>query len=154
MKNPLSVFPQRLRSRIPGVWKSMVDLESEMNQWLQSPFNSMEEESRFGYAPACNLKENAKEYTLQFDLPGVKRDEIKIEVENNRLTITGEREEKKEEKDSKHFLTECCYGSFMRSLALPMAVDEDKIDAKHEDGVLTIKIPKAESSKAKTVKIH
>lgn len=100
------------------------------------------------------MTENNKEYILQFDLPGVKRDDVTIEIENNRLIISGERKLKEEQKDTRHFLSESYYGSFMRSFALPSMVDDEKVDATYEDGVLTIKIPKSEMSKAKAIKVH
>lgn len=158
MKNPLTtIFPQQFRRNMPSALQTMKEMENEMERWFrQSPFslNLADEYEKFDFAPACNVKENGKEYILQFDIPGIKKDDVKIEIESNRLTVSGERKEKKEEKDAKHFLSEAYYGSFVRSFNLPSAVDENKVDAHYEDGVLTIKIPKLEISKAKEVKVH
>lgn len=158
MRNPfMSMLPQRIRRHPPSALLPFRDIENEMGRWLfQSPFslNWPGEYEDFDFAPACNMTENGKEYTLQFDVPGIKKEDIKIELENNRLTVSGERRQKKEESDEKHFRSEVGYGSFMRSFTLPTAVDENKIDAQQENGVLTVKIPKATTTKAKEVKVH
>lgn len=167
MKNPLSTLPQKLRRRsVPSALSSfgtfgslsplraMAELENEMDRWLTSSYAWPEEIEGIDFAPSCTLKETDKEYIVQFDIPGVKKEDVKIEIENNRLTVSGDRSEKKEEKDAKHFLSETRYGSFMRSFGLPATVDENKVDAHYEDGVLTVKVAKTATSKAKEVKIQ
>ena len=155
MKNPLVTFPQRLRNRMPSAFRTLVEMENEMDRWLQqSPMDWPVEYNGFDFSPSCDIKENDKEFIVKFDIPGVKKDQVSIEIENNRLTVSGERKEEKEEKDEKHFLSETYHGSFMRSFNLPSAVDEDKVDAKYQDGVLTIKVPKTEVAKSKKVKIQ
>lgn len=154
MKNPLVSSPSRsLRQSMLPTLRSLADIENEMDRWMSG---SLLPESYEGYdfSPSCNVKETAKEYLVQFDIPGIKKEDVKIELDNNRLTVSGERKEKKEEKDSKSFFSESFYGSFMRSFALPKTVDEAKVDASYEDGVLTIKIPKTQTSNAKEIKIH
>lgn len=167
MKNPLSTLPQKLRRRSASSslspfssfgsrspFRAIAELENEMDRWLSSSYAWPEEIEGIDFAPSCTLKETDKEYIVEFDIPGVKKEDVKIEIENNRLTVSGERSEKKEEKDAKHFLSETSYGSFMRSFSLPTAVDENKIDAHYEAGVLTVKVPKTATSKAKEVKIQ
>lgn len=151
MKNPLTTF----RRRIPGSFQSLRDMENEMERlFRQSPFDWGSEFDEMGFAPACTIKENKKEFLYKLDIPGIKKDDVKIEFENNRLTISGERKEEKEEKDARHYLSETYYGSFVRSFNVPGSIDEDKIDAHYEDGVLTVKVPKLEATKAKEVKVH
>lgn len=158
MKNPLTtMLPQRIRSRSLSPLsplRAFAELENEMDRLMQSSFAWPMEAEKFDFSPACNFKETNKEYIVQFDIPGVKKDDVKIEIENNCLVVNGERGEKKEEKDARHFLTETYYGSFMRSFNLPTSVDENKVDAHYEDGVLTITVPKLHTSKAKEVKIQ
>lgn len=156
MKNPLAtVIPNRLRQRMPSAFRAMTELENEMDRWFrESPLDWDTSYEGYDFSPACNVKESGKEYVLEFDIPGIKKEDVKIEIDNNRLLISGERKEKKEEKDSKHFLSESYYGSFMRSFNLPTTVNENQIDAHYEDGVLTVKVPKLQTSKAKEVKIH
>lgn len=157
MKNPLTAFPQRLRQRMPNTFRNMAEWENELDRWLQESFSWTgwpEKYEGFDFMPTCNLKETNKEYIIQFDVPGVKKEDVKIEVENNRLTISGERKEKREEKTAKHFFSESYFGSFMRSFNLPSTIDESMINATYEDGVLTIAVPKQQTSKAKEVKIQ
>jgi HSP20 family protein len=139
---------------MPSLARTMAEMENEMDRWMQASGRWPEEMERLAFTPTCNFKENDKEYIVQFDIPGVKKDEVKIEIQNNRLTVSGERKERKEEKDAKHFLSEAYYGSFMRSFSLPAELDESKVDAHYEDGVLTIKVPKTAVTKAKEVKIQ
>lgn len=159
MKNPLTLFPQRLRTHTMGPFRALAELENEMDRWMSgsigsSPMRWSEETEKSDFAPACNFKETNKDYIIQFDIPGVKKGDVKIEIENNRLMVSGERSDKKEEKDARHVLTETYYGTFMRSFNLPIAVDENKVDAHYEDGVLTITVPKLHSTKAKEIKIQ
>ncbi len=158
MKNPLAtLFPQGSHRRAPAALQAFREMENEMERWFRlSPFalGWADDYKGFDFAPVCNINENGKGYTIQFDIPGIKKDDVKIEIENNRLTVSGERKMKKEDKDEKHFLSEASYGSFMRTFTLPSAVDDNKVSAHYEDGVLTIKIPKLETSKAKEVKVH
>jgi HSP20 family protein len=139
---------------MPSLVKAMAEMENEMDRWMQASGRWPEAVEGMAYTPTCNFKESDKEYILQFDIPGVKKDEVKIEIQNNRLTVSGERKDSKEEKDAKHFLAETYFGSFMRSFTLPTEVDENKVDAHYEDGVLTIKVSKTAISKTKEIKIH
>lgn len=155
MKNSLSNLPQRVRRHTPTAFRSFSDMENEMERWIEQTRREwVNDYQGTDFVPACNLKENAKEYIIEFDIPGVRKENVKIEIENNRLTVSGERQQKNESKDVKEFFSENFYGSFMRSFQLSSAVDENKVDAHYEDGVLTIKVPKLQSSKAKEVKIH
>lgn len=154
MKNPLAILPQRSRLGISNIARAMAEMEHEMDRMIKSSLRTPAGVESIGFAPICNIKENDKEYIVQFDIPGVKKDEIKIQLADNRITVSGERKEQKEEKDVRHFLSETYYGSFMRSFDLPREADESKVDALCEDGVLTIKIKKNVALKSKEIKIH
>lgn len=158
MKNPLTTaFPQRMRTRLNSPMQVFKDMENEMERWFgQSPFTSnwSNEIDGFEFSPDCNIRESDNSYILQFDIPGIKKEDVKIEIESNRLTVSGERKKRKKEKDEKRFLSESYYGTFMRSFTLPSAIDENKVDAQYEDGVLTVKIPKIETSRSREVKVH
>ncbi|RUV74825.1 MAG: Hsp20/alpha crystallin family protein [Mesorhizobium sp.] len=100
-------------------------------------------------APAMDLVEKEKEYEVTAELPGIDEKNVEIKLANHTLTIKGEKEEKKEEKQKDYHLSERRYGSFQRSFALPEGVDADKIEANFAKGVLTVKLPKtAEAQKA------
>ncbi|WP_281951578.1 Hsp20/alpha crystallin family protein [Nitrosophilus kaiyonis] len=96
------------------------------------------------WAPAVNEKEDEKAYYVEVDLPGVKKEDIKVEVKDNVLSISGERKFKKEEKDKGYIRTESFFGKFERRFTLPNDADAEKIEAKVEDGVLHLTIPKVE----------
>lgn len=100
-------------------------------------------------APAMDLVEKDKEYEITAELPGLDEKNVEITLSNHTLTIKGEKQEKKEEKDKDYYLSERRYGSFQRSFHVPEGVDADKIDASFTKGVLTVKLPKtAEAQKA------
>lgn len=106
-------------------------------------------------SPSVEVNETKNMYTMKFDLPGVPKDQIKIDLHDNMLTVSGERrEEKKEEdKDKKTFLSEVSYGSFMRSFTFPEGVDAERTEAKFENGVLSLSIPKKEGNSKRQITI-
>ncbi|MCX7699197.1 MAG: Hsp20/alpha crystallin family protein [Candidatus Goldbacteria bacterium] len=105
--------------------------------------------------PAVDIVEDKDKYVLKADIPGLKQDDIKVEVDDGVLKIYGERkhEKKEEDKDKKYHYYERSYGAFERRFVLPSDSDVDKIDAKYENGVLEIQIPKTESKKPKEIKV-
>lgn len=105
------------------------------------------------WAPSVDITEDEKEYVLKADLPEVKKEDVKVSVENGVLSITGERKFEKEEKDKKYHRIERSYGSFLRSFTLPDAADGAKVSAEFKDGVLKVHLPKTEKSKPKTVEV-
>ena len=119
------------------------------------PFGERESLSIADWTPSCNVSESADEYRIEAELPGVKQDDLEVNVENRVLTLRGERKEKKEEKGKKYHRVESSYGSFMRSFSLPDDADEDKVAAEYKDGLLTVRIPRTEPkhSKARSVEV-
>jgi len=101
----------------------------------------------FKYYPHIDISEDEKNIYVEAEVPGVKKEDIKITLQDNILTITGEK--KKEEKDSKRnfFRSERAYGSFTRSFTLPDDINPDSVDAKFENGILNIKISRTEKKK-------
>ncbi len=153
MKNSLIASPQRaLRQSMLPALRSLSEIEQEMDRLLSGSFPTSYE--GYDFSPSCNVKENAKEYIVQFDIPGIKKEDVQIELADNRLTVCGERKENKEEKDSKSYFSESFFGSFTRSFNLPSSVDSNKVDASYADGVLTVKIPKSQATNVKEIKIH
>jgi len=103
------------------------------------------------WTPLVDIKEAEGEFKVKVDLPGMKKEDINIEVENNRLAISGERKFEQEEKREDYHFVERSYGRFYRAFTLPASVQADKIDAKYHDGVLEISLPKREEVKPKKV---
>jgi HSP20 family protein len=104
------------------------------------------------FSPAVDIAEEDDQYLVKVELPGVSKDDVKITMEGNLLTISGEKKGQKETKKNYHAL-ERSYGSFSRSFTLPTTVQGDKVAAEYKDGVLTINLPKAEEAKRKQIEV-
>lgn len=115
-----------------------------MNRLLQSA-DSAPEGPAVDFFPAVNTREADDAYYIEVDLPGVRKEDINIDVKDNLLTISGERVIEEERKEDDFYRIESQYGTFERSFSLPEDVDAEKIEAEAKDGVLTVKIPKAQS---------
>ncbi len=102
--------------------------------------------------PSANFAETDKEFRIELAAPGLKRKDFKVEVDNHTLTVSSEKEEEKEDVGDDYSRKEYSYNSFCRSFSLPENVNEDKVDAKYEDGVLKIHIPKKEVTSKKARK--
>ncbi|MES2560465.1 MAG: Hsp20/alpha crystallin family protein [Bacteroidota bacterium] len=102
------------------------------------------------FTPRTDVIETAQSFELHVSLPGVKKEDVKIDVDGDRLTISGERKTKEENKDEKNHLVESFYGKFSRSFNLPENVDKQNIGAALTDGILTLSIPKVEVKDNKT----
>ena len=99
--------------------------------------------------PAVNIKETDKDFMIELAAPGLVKDDFKIDVDNDVLSISCEKEKKDEDKDNNYVRREFSYCSFKRTFSLPESANVEKIKAKHKDGILTIDIPKKEEAKAK-----
>ena len=132
----------------------------ERTGFLPDVFDDLLLDREFGFSkkmtPEVDVTEKEDRYLVKADLPGMKQEDIKVNLEDNVLTISGERKEEKDEKDEKkhYHYYERRYGSFARSFTLPNTVKTDEIKAKYEKGVLHIEIPKAEAKKPKEIKVE
>jgi HSP20 family protein len=119
------------------------ELEKRLLGAVNVPAES-EKEVVNAFVPTVNTREDENAYVVEVDLPGVKKEDIKVNIdpEKRTLSISGERKFKEEVKKEDYYKIESSYGKFMRTFSLPENVDADNIDAKTEDGVLTITIPK------------
>ena len=105
-------------------------------------------------APETDVVETEREIMVHVEMPGLKRDNIEVDVENNVLTIRGEkREERTEGQEGRFHLAERRYGTFARSFVLPRDVDSDNIEASFEDGVLSVRIPKSERARRRKIDV-
>lgn len=105
-------------------------------------------------SPPCDVQETEGHYVLSLDLPGLKKDEIKIELLDTELVVSGERKKETQSASGESRRTERFYGRFERRFSLPAQVDANSIEAEYEDGVLSLVIPKAEAVKPKQIKIE
>jgi len=106
-------------------------------------------------APDADVVETQNEIRVTLEMPGMKADDIDIDLENNVLTIRGEKLEERSEEDEQHtwHLSERRYGQFSRSFILPRDVDQEQIEARFDEGVLTVEIPKSEKAKRRRIEI-
>jgi len=105
------------------------------------------------WTPAVDIEEREDAYSVKVELPGVSKEDVKITLESNTLTIRGDKKQEKEEKGKNYHRVERSYGSFQRSFALPSTVKAEKIDASYKDGILEITLPKAEEAKPKQIEV-
>lgn len=105
------------------------------------------------WMPAIDVAETDDEYVVKVELPGVNKDDVRITVQENILTVRGEKKRENERKESNFHRVERSYGSFQRSFTLPTTVRADKIDATYKEGLLTITLPKAEEAKPKAIDV-
>lgn len=107
------------------------------------------------FQPRADIEEHTNHFMLSFDLPGMKEDEINIEVKDNSLTVSGERvRENKSDDDKYHKSYERVHGSFMRTFTLPANLNSEEIEANYDDGVLHVLIPKKGTESTSTVKVQ
>lgn len=142
--------------------RPMTSLSRFLSDWPTSLFDrdfldveSGRSPARLGVnVPSVNIKETPKEYILEVAAPGLERKDFNIEVDNRTLTISAEKEEKKEEKseDNGYSRREYSFNSFSRSFTLPEDTKEGSIDAKYENGILKLTLPKSKEGTSKTVK--
>lgn len=131
---------------------------SDFDEWFRHPFAGLPSLSQFfnnlsevfpgvtGYKLAVDVHEDKDAYHASFEVPGVKKEDVKIELNNGMLTVSAEKREKNGDNESSHSLT--------RSISVPDGVNADTISAKLEDGVLRVTLPKAEHSKPRTITLN
>ncbi len=131
----------------PTTWD---DFLKPWNDWFSNgPFSS-----KPVTIPAVNITDAKDQFQLTVAAPGLNKQDFKIDVDGNMLTISCEKEENKEEKDSRHTRKEYNYRSFSRTFTLPETVAKDKIEASYTDGILKVSLPKKEEAKKSTISQH
>jgi HSP20 family protein len=130
----------RRTERIPSLFEGFFN--KPWNDWFDEGFSA-----RVMNMPAVNITEKKDDYLISMAAPGLKKEDFKIDVEGNMITISSEKEEENEEKEERYTRKEYSYSSFERSFTLPDEVNKDKIDAHYQDGVLELVLPKKEEAK-------
>lgn len=136
--------------------RELNSLQSEMNRLFNTFFDAPtggDGGSMRRWIPAMDLMEAEQHYVLKADLPGLTEDDINIELENNVLTVSGDRKAEQEQKGEGYYRVERAFGTFARTLTLPEGVDPDGIAASFDSGVLEVRIPKPEETKPRRVSI-
>lgn len=121
------------------------------SRWPRMPGESAG--TKFEWSPTADISETEKEYLVKADLPGVKREDVKITLQDGVITIEGERRQKRDEKSEKTHRVEAFYGVFSRSFTVPEDADAGNVRAESKDGVLYVHVPKLKLEKPKPVEI-
>ncbi len=117
------------------------DIFEDFERRLYTPFK------HDGFIPAANITENEKSFDIEIAAPGLKKEDFKINLENNVLTVSTEKEAEKKEETKNYTRKEFVYGSFCRSFTMPKTVETDQIKASYENGILKLELPKKEETK-------
>jgi HSP20 family protein len=142
--------------------RELLDMEREFNRMFRSlsgrfGFGNGEETEReyenAVWSPLSDIYEDKDNFVLTMDLPGIKKEDVKISYVDGQLHISGERKQEKESKNGKYHRVERNFGKYFRSFTLPNKIKHDKIDASFKDGQLIVTIPKAEEAKPKEIDI-
>ena len=142
-----------MRSLMP--WTGMTSLKNEMER-LFDRFAELkwDEFSPLGeWAPSMDVSETKDAVVVKAEVPGMESKDIAISLQEQLLTIKGEKKQEKEEKDERHHRVERSYGAFTRSIRLPVAVDGSKVTAAVKNGLLTVTLPKTAAAKGTTIPI-
>ncbi|HET8864291.1 MAG TPA: Hsp20/alpha crystallin family protein [Gracilimonas sp.] len=132
-----------------------VDLHSKnFSDILDEFFNESLNYRKDSFMPSVDISETENEFEVSVALPGMKKEDINVDLENGRLSISGERKFENEENGKNFHRVESSFGSFNRSFQLPDTIDEDSIEAKYNNGVLNITIAKSEEKVKKQIKIN
>ena len=131
-------------------------LQDRMNRLFRETQGNSQDESltSSSFAPAVDVYEDEHNVTLKIEVPGIEEKDIDVRLENNTLTVHGERKIEKEEKEENYRRVERQYGSFTRTFNLPPTVDAEKVQADYDKGVLKITLPKKAEAKPKQIKVN
>lgn len=138
-------------------FSELEDISNRLNQIFGRPATSDVADQQMlklaDWAPSVDISETDKAYVIKAEIPEVRKEDVKVTVDNGMITIQGERKMEKEEKGKKFHRIERSYGSFLRSFRLPDGVDESKAKAEFKDGMLNVTLPKSEKAKTRAVEV-
>jgi HSP20 family protein len=135
----------------------ILSMQREINRMFDTFFRGgLSDETALApsaWSPAVDIAEHDNEYVVKMEIPGVDKGDVKITMRDGVLTVSGEKKSEKESKGSSYHRVERSYGTFERSFSLPSSVKADNIDAVFKDGILSITLPKSETSKPKQIEV-
>ncbi len=150
----MAIQPYRTRTVSP--WRELDEMTNRLSRMFDDGVTASSE-GRSAWLPAVNVEETRDELVLTAELPGMRREDVEIELENNVLTLSGQKEETRTqggEEERRFHLWERRWGSFQRSFTLPRTVRGDEISATFQDGVLRIHMPKAPEARGRKIEIR
>lgn len=136
---------------------SVFSLPRELDRWMDEALGGVQYargENLRTWFPLTDVSETPEHLTLRLEVPGLSREDVKISVENNTLTVRGEKKQETSSEDENFFRAERTYGAFERSFSLPTHVNSDDVKASLQDGILTIRFPRREEAKAREIAIE
>lgn len=153
----MSLIPYRKQSNWLDPFSEMENLQKQMNQLFDFSLsrNLFGDNTLLGgqWSPAIDVYDSKDNVLVKVDLPGLTKDEIEVSIQDNNLILKGEKRKDTEVKEENYYKTERFYGSFYRTVPLPSAVDQAKVESSYKDGVLTLELPKKEEAKPKQIPI-
>jgi HSP20 family protein len=132
--------------------RELAALQNDMGRFMSSVLGEGNGQQR-AWVPAVDVWETDNEIVYAFDVPGIPEDKISVELEDNALTVSGERERSKEISDERFYRFERRFGSFLRTIGLPQNVSEDQVKADYHDGVLEVRVAKPETTKPRRIQV-
>ena len=136
-------------------FRELSSLQNRVNSLFQDYGRSGQDELTTGsFVPAVDVYEDEHKVTLKLEIPGVNQEDVDVQLENNTLTVRGERKFEKEEKEENFHRIERRYGNFVRSFTLPNTIDTENVQASYENGVLKIELSKRAEAKPKQIKVN
>ena len=150
----MKIVPWKKRDDTDLFFSPLADFRREIDDIFDRFFGrsiALRDEEIF--TPRIEVAEDEKSYLVKAELPGMDKNDIEVTLDDNVLTLKGEKKEEKEEKGKKSYYKETRYGSFYRQIPFPESIDEEKVNAKFKKGVLSLVIPKKEAKNKKSIKI-
>jgi HSP20 family protein len=138
-------------------FRELEDVSDRLNQMFHrsTPARTNGKETMVvaDWVPSVDVSETEGEYQIKAEIPDVKKEDVKVTLEDGVLTIQGERKQEKEVKGKRYHRVERSYGRFVRSFTLPDVIDEEKVKAEFKDGILSLALPKSEKAKPKAIEV-
>jgi HSP20 family protein len=135
-------------------FRELEGIQTRLNHLFGDTPRAFDDDRFFAnWTPPVDIQETEKEYIVKADLPDVKKEDVKVEIDDDVLTVEGERRQEKEEKTKRFHRTERAYGKFVRRFNLPTRVDGTNVKAEFKDGVLNVRLPKTEAAKTRAIEV-
>lgn len=128
-------------------------IQDEINRVFDGLFGGMREDDSPVLVPPTDIVEDGEEFVVSIELPGMSKDDVKLTLKDDSLTVSGSKKRESESREDRYYRVERSYGSFCRTINLPSKVDSSKILAEFKNGILTIRLPKSEEAKPKEIAI-
>jgi len=135
-------------------FRELVSLRDDMDRLFSTFFGGFPEEVEGFWSPVIDIEEDDDNYFVKAEIPGMKKEDVKISVRGNALSVSGERKQESETKNKTFHRIEQSYGKFMRTITLPSEIDTERVKATYKDGILTVTLPKPEATRPKEIEVE